>query len=74
MSRYRLKQNVEFEAVQWTDQSCFEGVSKFCVNWMVRTPFGMLRVNRGNFVIKGPGNFKIVLDSATFPLIFEKVE
>jgi hypothetical protein len=72
MTKYKIKDGVKFNGLQWTEQSSFEGVNKFCVNWLVKTAFGMLRLNPGNYVIKGPGCFKIVLDAASFSEIFEE--
>jgi hypothetical protein len=69
---YRVKPGIKFDALQWTENGSFPGVHKFCVNWLVKTPFGMLRLNPGNYVIKGMGNFQIVLDPSTFQQIFEE--
>lgn len=74
MTTYKVKNGVTFEGLQWTERSSFEGVSKFCVNWMVKTAYGLLRLNPGNYVIKGPGNFKMVIDAWTFSEIFEKAD
>jgi hypothetical protein len=71
---YRVKPGVKFDGLQWTENSSFPGVARFCVNWLIKTAFGMLRVNIGNYIIKGPGDFKMVMDSSTFNQIFEKDE
>lgn len=72
MKLYRIKNGIKFDGLQWTENSSFPNVHKFCANWLVKTAFGMLRVNIGNYVIKGPGDFKIVLDPSTFNQIFEE--
>jgi hypothetical protein len=74
MKKFKVKDGVVFEGLQWTEQSSFEGVNKFCVNWLIKTAFGMLRINLGNYVFKGPGNFRMVLDPSTFSQIFEVVD
>ena len=70
--KYRVRQGIKFEALQWKETSVFTGVTRFCTNWLMKTAFGMLRVNIGNYVIKGMGDFKMVLDPSTFNQIFEE--
>jgi hypothetical protein len=70
--KYRVRNGIKFEAIQWKETSTFVGVTRFCVNWLMKTAFGMLRVNIGNYVIKGIGDFKMVLDPSTFNQIFEE--
>lgn len=74
MTNFKVKDDVKFEVVQWTENGSFPGVCKFCASWLLKTSFGMLRVGLGNFVIRGPGDFKMVLDPSSFNQIFEKEE
>lgn len=73
MKNFKVKDGIIFNGLQWNENSSFEGVNKFCVNWLIKTPFGMLRISVGNYVIKGPGNYRMVLDPSTFNQIFEEI-
>jgi hypothetical protein len=71
---YKIKDSIKFDAIQWQETSSASFISRFCVGWLMKTHAGTLRVNKGNYVVQGPSNFRLVLDPDTFNQVFEKVD
>lgn len=73
MDEYRAK-CVTFQAVQWFLGKNIDGVVRHCSTFMINTGSGVLRVEQGDYVVRGPLGSKMVFKAPVFEAIFERVD
>lgn len=74
MEKYKIKDGLTFDAVKWGPGKANSVVTRYCSSFCLNTGCGVLRVETGDYVVKGQNGFKMVLKEGIFNAIFEKVD